>query len=196
MSVSIPFGKLEEGVQKSLENAARYFEDAVLLFHNGRYLSSILLSMHSFEESAKALLLMNYRSNDKAITKSQWHKKFSSHVVKNPVPLKTILPNSDDTPESSEIRISVSRLSVKWKNIFSYTDYDFEKLKWTSPTDTKSIGISDVKSHSSANIVRAGKALKAAMEKAMRIERVREALSQVDESFKMAIKIVREGIDF
>jgi len=196
MSVNIPFGKLEEGIQKSLGNAARYFEDAVLLFQNGRYLSSILLSMHSFEESAKALLLMDYRSNSKAITKSQWHKKFRSHVMKNLVPLRTILSNSDDTPESSEMLISMSRLSVKWKNIFTYTDYDFGKLRWTSPTDTKSIGISDAKSHSSANIVRAGKALKAAMERAMRIEGIKETISQAEKSFRLAMKIVKEGIDF
>jgi len=195
MSINIPFGELEEGIQKSVQNAIRYFEDAVFLFHNGRYLSSILLSMHCFEESAKALLLMDYRSNSKAITKSQWHKKFHSHIIKNLVPLKGILSNGNNIAETSEIHISLSKLSVSWKNRFTYADYDFEKRKWTSPTDAASIGISDVKGHSSAYMIRAGKALKASMERAIRIYGVREAMSQADESFRLAMKIVREGID-
>jgi AbiV family abortive infection protein len=193
VSSFIPSSELEEGIQKSLENAVRYFEDAVFLFRNKRYLSSILLSMHSYEESGKALLLVDYDSKKKEISKSQWNKKFCSHQMKNLVSLKTILEDVDNAPEFPDIHISVSRLNVNWKNIFTYSDYDFERRNWTSPLDAESIGISDVKSHSSANIVRAGKALRSAIERAMKIKKLREDMPQIDEVLRLAMKIVKKG---
>ena len=67
MSSQIPLGKIDEGIKKSIENANGYFEDALFLYKNKRYQSSILLSMLSYEEFGKALLLMDYKSKEKEI---------------------------------------------------------------------------------------------------------------------------------
>lgn len=61
MSSYIPSSKLDEGIDKSIENATRYLNDALFLYQNMRYQSSILLSMLSYEETGKALLLMDYK---------------------------------------------------------------------------------------------------------------------------------------
>jgi len=55
LSSSITLSELDEGIEKSIENASRYLHDALFLFQNERYQSAILLSMLSFEESGKAL---------------------------------------------------------------------------------------------------------------------------------------------
>jgi len=90
MSSPITLSELDEGIEKSVENASRYLNDALFFFQHKRYQSSILLSMLSYEESGKALLAMDYKTRKKEITKTQWVKKFCSHTIKNLVSRRRI----------------------------------------------------------------------------------------------------------
>jgi len=57
VSSSIPLNKLDEGIQRAIDNATRYLNDAVFLYDNKKYQSSILLSMLSYEARARRLNL-------------------------------------------------------------------------------------------------------------------------------------------
>jgi AbiV family abortive infection protein len=165
MSVSIPFGKLEEGIQRSLENASRYLEDALFLFRNKRYQSSILLSMLSYEESGKTMMLMDYKGKSKEITKTQWAKKFCCHTMKNLTSLRAIWQEAGIAPRFPNHDLHMSRFQQDWKDVFTYVDYDYENLKWTTPLSPKSFGVTSVKSFCVSAMSQAGKALELAKEK-------------------------------
>ena len=169
MSSTIPLSIVEEGIQKSLENAGRYLEDAVFLFHNERYQSSILLSMLSYEESGKTMMLINYRDRKKEITKSQWTKKFCRHTIKNLASLRAIWQESKVTPIFLDQDVHLSKFQQDWKNVFTYVDYDFENLKWTSPLSPESFFYyfsgTSVRSFCISAMSQAGEALKVAMKK-------------------------------
>jgi len=173
MSSHIPLNELDEGIQKSVENASRYLSDAKFLYRNRRYQSSILLSMLSFEEAGKALLLMDYKAKKKQITKKQWIKKFCSHQMKHLVSLRAIwLDAGFDFVVGGDV--SLSRFNVDWKNVFTYADYDFENLKWTSPTIPKSFGIKDAENFSYSTMSRAAEALKCMIRRTAEFEKQEE----------------------
>ena len=135
MSSLITLRELDEGIEKSVENASRYLNEALFLYQNKRYQSSILLSMMSYEEAGKTLMLMNYKIKKKEITKTQWVKQFCSHTVKNIVSRRAIWQDAGFTPR---IRIPdydkvLARFDQEWKHVFTYVDYDFRNQKWTTP---------------------------------------------------------------
>lgn len=165
MSSIIPFDKFEEGIQKSLENAGRYLEDAVLLFDNERYQSSILLSMLSYEESGKTMMLMDYRDKKKEITKTQWTKRFCSHTMKNLTSLRAIWQEAGMAPLFPDQDLHMSKFQQDWKDVFTYVDYDYENLKWTSPLSPESFGIRSAKSFCLSAVSQASEALELAMKK-------------------------------
>jgi AbiV family abortive infection protein len=166
MSSQIPLGKIDEGIKKSIENATSYFEGALFLYKNKRYQSSILLSMLSYEEFGKALLLMDYKFQEKEITKTQWKKKFCNHKMKNLISIRAIWKDADFVPKIPEMDIHQARFDVDWKNIFTYTDYDFENRKWTSPRIPKTFGIKDIEQFSYRAISRVANAQKCVTKRA------------------------------
>ena len=146
MSSLITLNELDEGIEKSVENASRYLNDALFLFQHKRYQSSILLSMLSFEESGKALLAMNYKKKKKEITKIQWFKQFCSHTVKNFVSRRAIWQDAGFTPNFPNWDKILARFDQEWKHVFTYVDYDFRNQKWTTPLIPKSFGVKGVES--------------------------------------------------
>ena len=127
MSSYIPSSKLDEGIDKSIENATRYLNDALFLYQNMRYQSSVLLSMLSYEETGKALLLMDYKKK-KEITMRQWKKKFCSHKIKNLVSIRTIWQDAGFVSKIPNWDVRLSKFDVDWKNIFTYADYGVEVI--------------------------------------------------------------------
>lgn len=59
----------------------------------------------------------------------------------------------------------MSRFQQDWKNVYTYVDYDFENLKWTSPLSPKSFEINSVKSFCISAMDQASKALEVANKK-------------------------------
>jgi|GEM_PF-7009771 len=159
MSSSIPLSKFDEGIQEAIDNATRYLNDAVFLYDNKRYQSSVLLSMLSYEESGKALLLMDYKSREKVVTRNQWVKRFCNHKAKNLISLRAIWQNADFVSTIADWDISISKFDVDWKNVFTYADYDFENQKWTSPTAPTSFGGGTAENFSRSSMRRASDAL-------------------------------------
>jgi AbiV family abortive infection protein len=146
MSSLITFNELDEGIEKSVENASRYLADALFLFKHKKYQSSILLSMFSYEESGKALLLMNHKLDKKEITKTQWTKRFCSHTVKNIFSRRAIWQDIGFTPPFPNHDKTLARFDQEWKHVFTYVDYDFRNQKWTTPLTPKGFGIENAQS--------------------------------------------------
>ena len=146
MSTLITLNELDEGVEKSVENASRYLNDALFLFQDERYQSSILLSLLSYEESGKAILLMNRKMQKKEITKTRWIRKFCSHTVKNIISRRAIWQDAGFTPYFPDWDKILAKFDQEWKQIFAYVDYDFRNQKWTTPLTPKTFGVNDVKS--------------------------------------------------
>lgn len=159
MSSSISLNEFDEGIQDAIDNATRYLKDATLLYDHKRYPSSFLLSMLSYEESGKALLLMDYKSKGKAITKNQWKKRFCSHKTKNLISLRAIWKDANFVSVMPDWGISVSKFDVDWKNVFTYADYDFENQKWTTPTDPSAFSSGSSEHFSRTAMTRASDAL-------------------------------------
>lgn len=168
MSSHIPLKELSEGIKKSIDNATRYLNDAVFLHQNERYQSSILLSILSFEEAGKALMLMDFKEEKKEITKRQWRKRFCSHSMKNLISMKKIWQDAGFVPQIPYLDVAQARFAVDWKNVFTYADYDFENQKWTSPNSPESFGIKDAEHISYNNMSRAAKALECIIRRANR----------------------------
>ena len=171
MSSHIPLSKLDEGIDKSVENATRYLNDALFLYQNKRYQSSILLSMLSYEEAGKALLLMDYKMEKKEITKRQWKKRFCSHSMKNLISRRKIWQDAGFVSPIPDSDVWQARSDVDWKNVFTYTDYDYENLKWTSPMIPKTFGIKDVEHFSHAAMSKAADALKCIIKRLAEFEK-------------------------
>jgi len=146
MSSLITLNELDEGIEKSVENASRYLADALFLFQHKKYQSSILLSMFSYEESGKVLLLMNHKLDKKEITKTQWIKKFCSHTVKNIFSRRAIWQDVGFTPDRLDLDKVLAKFDQEWKHVWTYVDYDFRNQKWTTPLTPKSFGIRNAES--------------------------------------------------
>ena len=163
----ITLGELDEGIEKSVENASRYLNDALFLFQNKRYQSSILLSMLSYEESGKALLAMNYKMRKREITKTQWVKKFCSHTIKNIASCRTIWQDAGFTPHFPKPNWDkiLAKFDQEWKHVFTYVDFDFRNQKWTTPLIPKSFGIENVESFCISAMSHAREALESLMKR-------------------------------
>lgn len=147
----ITLDKLPKLFESSLRNAQRLLEDATILFKNGSFPSSILLSFLSCEESAKALLTLDHWANKKVITPNQWEKKFKKHVKKLERLEKAIqthvrrVKKVKTTPEIPDFIKSYADFMQKGKLKFTYVDYDFEQQRFIDPlspsikSDTKSL---------------------------------------------------------
>ena len=159
MSSAIPFDKIEIGIDQALKNSTRFLEDSILLFENQRYQSAILLAMLSYEESGKTLMLLNYKKNEIELTQTQWKKKVCVHTKKNLEILKQLWSDAGIQPKIPLHEEYLSKFQQEWKNIFTYVDYDFTNLKWTSPMSPKSFNIDSLKSFSKSAIDQATKAL-------------------------------------
>ena len=146
MSSLITLRELDEGIEKSVENATRYLNDALFLYQNERYQSSILLSMLSYEEAGKTLLLLDHKGKKREITKTQWVKQFCSHTFKNIVSRRAIWQDAGFTSLFPHHNKDLARFDQEWKHVFTYVDYDFRNQKWTTPLIPKSFGVRNVES--------------------------------------------------
>jgi len=142
----ITLSEFDEGIEKSVENASRYLNDALFLFQHKRYQSSILLSMLSYEESGKTLLLIDHKMQKKEITKTQWITKFCSHTIKNIASRTTIWQDVGFTPRFPDWDKILAKFDQEWKHVFTYVDYDFRNQKWTTPLIPKTFGANNVES--------------------------------------------------
>lgn len=123
--------------------------------------------MLSYEESGKTMMLMDYRDKRKEITKTQWIKKFCSHTMKNLASLRAIWRDSGYVSPILDSEIFHAKFQQDWKNVFTYVDYDFENLKWTSPLSPESFfyyfSAKSVRSFCISAMSQAGEALEMAM---------------------------------
>ena len=165
VSSPITLSELHEGIEKSIENASRYLNDALFLFQHKRYQSCILLSMLSYEESGKALLVMDYKTRKKEITKTQWVKKFCSHTVKNLVSRRKIWQDAGFTPHIPDWDKALSKFDQEWKNVFTYVDYDFRNQKWATPLGSKDFGVRSAGSFCKSAMSHAAEALEVVMKR-------------------------------
>lgn len=158
MTSPIPLEKFDEGIRESIDNATKFLNDAVFLHQDKRYRTSILLSILSFEESGKALLLMDYKSKKNEITKSQWIKKFCNHSKKNIASIVAIWKDAGFDYVIPNIRLG--NLQQERKNASIYVDYDFMNKRWLKPDSPASIEIKGAEEYSSSTISNASTALK------------------------------------
>jgi AbiV family abortive infection protein len=163
LSSQIALDEFDEGISKSIENASRYLNDALLLARNGRYQSSILLSMLSYEESGKALLMVDFKKKKKEITKTQWVKVFCDHKIKNIASRRRIWQSVGFTASFSDWDRILARFDQEWKEVFAYVDYDFRNNKWTAPSDPRSFGLKSADSFCKNAMLHAADALEAVM---------------------------------
>ena len=173
MSSSISLNELDEGIEKSIENASRYLNDALFLSKHEKYQSSILLSMLSYEESGKALLLMDYKIKKKGISKTQWVKKFCSHTVKNLASRRKIWQDVGFIARFPDWDKTLAKFDQEWKNVFTYVDYDFRNQKWTTPLNPKDFGVRSMESFCTNAMSHAGDALKAVMKRLNKLTQYR-----------------------
>jgi AbiV family abortive infection protein len=175
VSSSISLNELDEGIEKSIENASRYLNDALFLSKHEKYQSSILLSMLSYEESGKTMMLVDYKDRKKEITKTQWTKKFCSHTMKNLTSLRAIWQKAGMSSRFSDQDLYMSKFQQDWKNVFTYVDYDYENLKWTSPLSPESFfyyfSATSVRSFCISAMSQASEALELAMKKVKKLSK-------------------------
>jgi len=127
--------------------------------------------MLSYEEAGKALLLMDYKKKKKEITRRHWKKKFCSHKMKNLVSIRTIWQDAGFVSEIPNWDVHLSKFDVDWKNVFTYADYAFENVKWTSPIISRTFGIKDIEQFSNNAMSRAADALKCIIKRAAEFEK-------------------------
>jgi len=120
------------------------------------------------------MMLMDYRDSGKEITKTQWTKKFCNHTKKNLASLRAIWKEDGFTSSLPHNDIHLSKFQKDWKDVFTYVDYDFENLKWTSPLSPESFLYDPT-----ANSVRSFCV---------------SAISLAGDALKLAAKIVKKGL--
>jgi hypothetical protein len=116
--------------------------------------------MLSYEEAGKALMLIDYKSKKKKITKTQWRKRFCNHQSKNLHATRTVWRDAGFVSPVPNWDLSVASFTVDWKEVFTYVDYDFRNRKWTSPNLPKSFGIGNAENFSTGSLSQAAGALK------------------------------------
>lgn len=161
----IPINTLNEGLQKAVDNSTRYLNDALLLYENKRFSSCFLISMLSFEESGKALLLIAAIAKKQSITSKQWRKDFCNHCKKNLVSIKSTWEDAHFTSRFPDWDKHLANFDFEWKNAFTYVDYDFGVNKWISPTAPESFGAKNDEHFASTAMSRAAKALQIVVKK-------------------------------
>ncbi len=157
---NIPYETIDEGIKKSFDNATRYLLDALFLDENKRYQSSIFMSMLSYEESGKALLLVESKQKQRVISEKEWRKEFCNHCNKNLVAMETVWKDIGFKPKVPDWSTHQARFDFEWKNVFTYVDYDFVNEKWTSPMQPESFGVTDIAQFSFRALDKAADALK------------------------------------
>jgi len=125
--------------------------------------------MLSYEESGKVMMLLDYKEKKKEITKTQWAKKFCSHTIKNLTSLRAIWQKAGVSLRFPDQDLHMSKFKQDWKNVFTYVDYDFKNLKWTSPTSPETFFYhytkNSVRSFCMSAMSQAGKTLELSIKK-------------------------------
>jgi AbiV family abortive infection protein len=155
-SIPIPNSELKEGIQLSIENAARLIIDAETLYNNKRHVSASYLSIVALEEEGKAIILLRKFLENNDVTEKYWKKNLEDHQSKI-VAVQDVIANYRKImiPKKDERTISIDKLDsgklkridpadfgkfiLKSKNRLIYVDWDFEtrktqiNKKWESP---------------------------------------------------------------
>ena len=117
--------------------------------------------MLSYEESGKALLALDYKTEKKNITKTQWVKKFCSHTVKNLASRRRIWQNAGFNSQIPDWDKALAKFDQEWQQVFTYVDYDFRNSKWTTPLDPEGFGLENAVTFCKNAMSHAAGALKA-----------------------------------
>lgn len=130
----IPIDEMIDGAVVCLKNANRLTDDSTLAFDNGRYSTSISLSVLALEEMGKVYLLLDATSNNRSITKKIWNDEFESHTKKLqslPNYLSTFVENQSTTSkkELERFMLFLKLLSKKKLESF-YVDWNATKNNW------------------------------------------------------------------
>lgn len=72
--IIIKHDQIGEGIHLATSNAETYFLNSKTMYEQKQYQSSIPLATISFEETRKALALIEFFANGKNITKKEWNK--------------------------------------------------------------------------------------------------------------------------
>ena len=116
--------------------------------------------MLSFEESGKAIILVDYAKKQQIISKTAWLKKLCSHVKKNLACYKLMWEEANISEIFEGQQASTSKFQQDWKNVYTYVDYDFKNKKWTSPIDPKTfLNTGNSKAFSYSALLNAARAL-------------------------------------
>jgi len=141
---SIPWRKLEQGINLIFENLQTLIDSADILYQNRKYPISISLSILAFEETSKAGLLLEHYENKTDLPRDLWNaltktRKNTPHynkLLKFLKQEKIVLldfsklkkPIIDCTEEELNELAARFYNNVK-KNVF-YVDWDSELCKW------------------------------------------------------------------
>lgn len=79
------------------------------------------------------MMLVDYKEKKKETTRTQWAKKFCGHTIKNLTSLRAIWQKAGVSIRFPDEDLYMSKFQQDWKDVFTYVDYDFENMKWTSP---------------------------------------------------------------
>lgn len=155
MTIHLPLRDYEKGTTLSEENARRLIEDARRLFKEERYPSALYLAVQGIEEIGKALLFLQYKREKKDITKCEWDRVFCNHPRKLEEVEKAIarhvrkikswegfganLKEIREIPED-EFQKDFARWLKRDKDRLAYVNYDFTRIKWSTPCDPDVIG--------------------------------------------------------
>jgi len=85
MSSVIPWDKLQEGINLTLQNVHSLMEAADFLYKNEKYMVSACLSVFAFEEMTKVELLVNHYKSKADLPLSRWKtmtKDRNAHLTK------------------------------------------------------------------------------------------------------------------
>lgn len=131
--------QIASGINVAIKNSRRLFEDASLLFDNGRYPSALALAILSIEESGKASILRSLSlAEDGKELKEGW-KRYRSHKDKNTnwIALDMMLEGARSLEDLSRIADPDSdhpKILDQLKQVALYTDC-LGSAHWSLPED-------------------------------------------------------------
>jgi len=135
---------LQEGIEKSIQNAERLLYDAEKLHETERFSSSFLLSCLSLEECAKAHMIWQRKFYKKPIFEKEWNRArapFKSHLFKLEEVqhmLDYIAKVVDDSGSFERFQKKHAKRLQRSKEANTYVDYNFLKKEWKTPNCGKS----------------------------------------------------------
>ncbi|MFU1519955.1 AbiV family abortive infection protein [Vreelandella alkaliphila] len=131
--------QIASGINVAIKNSRRLFEDASLLFDNGRYPSALALAILSIEESGKASILRSLSLADDVKELKEGWKRYRSHKDKNThwIALDMMLEGARSLEDLSRISDPDSdhpKILDQLKQVALYTDC-LGSAHWSFPEE-------------------------------------------------------------